>query len=683
MRHFSSSERLFRGKNPNGKNDMKKLFCLVSIATVLSTAVFADFEEVSKTPAKSVTSTPTKAADARLQLVTMAETGATTATAAQVRALVESYRIDQKPGFMPLRLAPYPRFLINAKLGEIYPALYKQQLDAFLNLIPLELLFDGVLDMVATGNIDPSLKDSLKGLDRHMARRAIKGKGPDCKLDESEKIEHVSTANLLLLKVDKLNTIPACTYRKRLFNSAKQALITARKDPKTIATVREKALTVDEKTGEGPFQTEFRKGFLAQIDTTINTFGDLVQKKFGAATETHPIWTDMGSVIEGDAAISLKDGHRTIQMKSFSQGLLAVVNRWLLLTGGNEADWDDTKREMPVADLGLGVKPPKFKEVEFGGWGAQSAGLGVEMSAWDWGGYQPSAPKHPSPLRIFPTQFEVDTNGAATLGKTGIAYQTNDDLAYLLLAVSEFLKDTQPGTPLSKFFGGADKIADLLDETKPMLFPTEGRLIAVGVLSAVAQNLLDPTIGHIASKRDGIPVYFRDHGSFGSLQETDIDTRGVCSVLVAASKLTKVLKTDPVMKKEKALAGIVPQINELVQISSLVVGREQGFDGSIPAKMASADKTPSIGSQIGAIRVFLAAFNASPDPTNATFVMARLAPALTYLFSNQVNVPKNLDLEARLNVIAVWNQSQTALRKIRTDLPWATWDAEMKKISSR
>jgi hypothetical protein len=236
--------------------------------------------------------------------------------------------------------------------------------------------------------------------------------------------------------------------------------------------------------------------------------------------------------------------------------------------------------------------------------------------------------------------------------------------------------------PLAKFFGGADQVADLLDEKKPMLFPAEGRMIAVGVLSAVAQNLLHPDIGHIASKRDGIPIYFRDRGSFGSLQETDVDTRGVCSLLVAASKLVKTLKSDPIMQSEPGLKTIVPQISQLVQVSALVVGKDQGFDGAVPAKMVSADKSTNLGAQIAAVRVFLAAFNGSETPANATFVMARLVPALTYLYGHLILDPKTLDLEARLNVMAVWNQSQAALRSVRPDLPWAAWEAEIRKVSA-
>jgi hypothetical protein len=671
---------------------MKRKLLLVAGFLALSSNAFAISDRVSPEAA-------------RLELVTMAETNSASASIERIRALVESYRIDQGEGFMPLRLAPYPRFLLNAQMGEIYPALYQSEFDGFINHIPLEVLFDGVLDLVIKNKVPESMKKDLKQLDQRMAKLALAGKGEKCALDESDKIEKVWLISLIALKIDVFSVNSPCTYRKRLFNAAKEALLAARELPETKKSVAEGA--------KDQFPEEFRKGFLTKINSTIEHFPELVGEKFGAGKTVHPIWSEHGSIIESERSFPVRGGRRMMSIKSFSQGLLAdlfaanalmasnepldrslaaglfysVVNRWLLLTGGVQADWDSVKHEMPLAEKGVGMDVPKFREARFGGWGAESTGFGIAMSPWDWPKYDPSNSTNPTALRIFPTRFEIDSAGVAFVPTAGDAYQTNEDLAYLLFAVSEFLKVTQPGMPLAQFFGGKDQIADLMDPKKPMLFPTDGRLFAVGVLSGVAQNLLNPTIGHVGSKRDGIPVYFRDHGRFGPLQEKDIDTRGVCSLLVAASKLTKTLSTDPVLDSEKSLQATIPQISQLVQISALVVGREQGYDGSIPAKMVSADKTSSLGAQIAAVRVFLAALNGSATPTNATFVMARLVPALSYLFTNSIEV-LNRDsqastLEVRMNLLAVWNQSQSALRSIRPDLPWADWEARVRAVAAK
>jgi hypothetical protein len=215
-----------------------------------------------------------------------------------------------------------------------------------------------------------------------------------------------------------------------------------------------------------------------------------------------------------------------------------------------------------------------------------------------------------------------------------------------------------------------------------MLFPVEGRMIAVGVLSLVAGNLMDPTIGHVATKRDGIPVYFRDYAGFGDMKEKEVDTRAVSSLLVAASKLCRTLKGDPVLTERAEWKAVFPQISQLVQVAALVIGKQaQNPDGSIRSKMGSADVSGNLGSQIGAIRVYLAALNSSETPEKMYFVMARLVPALQYLFKYQITTPKGLSLEARLNLLAVWNQSQSALRGTRLDLPWAEWEDQIRSVS--
>lgn len=647
--------------------------------------------------------------DARTILVTMAETGSRTGSVEEVRKLVESYRMDRGTAFLPLAEAPYPRFLINSQLAEIYPALYKSSLEEFINHIPLDLLYDGILGMVKDEKIPEKLQKDLSKISPRMATQALKGKSDDCPLDFSETLDKPSLVSLLLLKIDFLNMISACTYRTRLYNVMKEQLIAAAKTPETKALVKEQA--------KDKFPEEFRKGFLVKINTTLAEFPALVNEKFGACEAAkdgcatlHPIWGEHGSIIEAGFDSETRGGRRELTLKAFAQGMLAdlyaakvligskklsdrslaaglfyaVVNRWLYLTGGITPDWDSKRKEMPVAEMGKGMTPPKFKEVAFGGWGVQADGFGVSMSAWDWAGYDPTDEKKPSPLRLFPTHFEIDSNGVASIADPTEAYQTNDDLAYMLLAVSEFLKATRPGSVFAKYFGGKEQAGDLLDAKKPMLFPVEGRMVAVGVLAAIAQNLLNPTSGHVGSKASGLPLVFRDNASFRSLSDSNIDTRGVASLLVAASKLRRTLKVDPILNEEPKLKSVLGDVDMLVQVGALVVGRDaQGFDGGVRAKMRSTDATVTLGSQLAAVRIFLAAFNDAEDPTKASFVQARLVAALQYLFTNQLNDPSQLNLEARLNILAVWNQCQTEIRAVRSDLPWSDWELKVRSIRAQ
>ncbi len=665
--------------------------------------------------------------DARTVLVTMAETGSHSATVEEVRKLVELYRMDRGSALLPLAEAPYPRFLINSQIAEIYPALYKTAFQDFLDHIPLDLLFDGVLGMVATDKVPPEMKKDLSKIGARMAKRALEGKSEKCEIDLSDKIDEPSTLSLIALKIDFLSVISACIYRTRLFNAMKPKLIEAAKTPETKKVVAEQAKDL--------FPVEFRKGFLSKINTTIAGFPTLINKKMGACEKAdkkesplfgfsnpfstlskttddcaslHPIWGENGSVIELESDTVVRGGRRELSLKGFSQGLLAdlyaariliespvardrslaaglfyaVVNRWLYLTGGITADWDSKRKEMPVAVMGEKMNPPKFKEVPFGGWGAEADGFGVAMSAWDWGGYNPTAEQNPTPFRLFPTRFEIDSNGVGSISDLADAVQTNDDLSYMLLAVSEFLKATQPGTPFAKYFGGKDQVGDLLDDKKPMLFPSEGRMVAVGVLAAVAQNLLHPVYGHVKNKED-ISILFRDRASFGTMVDTDVDTRGAASLLVAASKLRRVLKNDPILNDEPKLNSVMGDVAKLVQVGALAIGRDsQGYDGSIRAKMRSSDPAVTLASQIAAIRVLLVALNDADDASRATFFQARLVPALQYFFNVQLSDPSGLNLEARLNVLAVWNQCQAELRAVRTDLPWADWEQKVRNVNA-
>src|SRR4051812_11667993 len=67
--------------NAKMKNPIYVLFGLVLVSTSFAPTTYAE----------TAASDPAKAADARLQLVALAETGSTTATIERVRQLVESY----------------------------------------------------------------------------------------------------------------------------------------------------------------------------------------------------------------------------------------------------------------------------------------------------------------------------------------------------------------------------------------------------------------------------------------------------------------------------------------------------------------------------------------------------------------------------------------------------------------
>jgi hypothetical protein len=648
-----------------------------------------------------VSASTNSAIEARRLLVSMAETGVGEPSIDRVRSLVESYRIDASPAFLPLATAPYPRFLIYSQLSTLYPALYESTVcdlvgENSLELIPVENLFDQMMTMVAEKKVPESLAKPLKQVSARMARRALEGKSASCPLDLSKDAKKASLVSLLLLKIDAFNFYSPCTYRTRLFSAARESLEGAK------STLPE----------------EFRKGFLEKINTTLADFPKLVGKKFGAGDTVHPIWGPNGSILEASTDARASGGRRLITFRSFAEGMVAdlyaarilirsslprdrslaaglfyaVVNRWLLLTGGVAADWDETKKGIPV--LGDAPAPkgsaselalPRMRPARFGGWGVESAVFGMEMSPWNWERYVATDPENPSPLRIFPRRFEIDSRGVAELYDPRDAVQSNADFALLLLGVNNFLEATQPGTAFAKHFGGKEQAGDLLDAKKPMLFPTEGRMLSVGVLAAVAKNLLHEQMGHVGTKSDGLRLFFRDAGrlpSMGRPRARDVDVVSISRLLVSAAKIARTLEVDPLVAADPQIAKILPEIGNLVQIGALVVGKEtQNLDGSFRAKIASSDSSVTVDSQIAGLRILLRSYNETQG--SSTFAQARIVPALQYFFSVTLEDTRSWSPSQKMEARAVWNETQLGLRAIRGDLPWSEWESKIRALSER
>jgi hypothetical protein len=324
-----------------------------------------------------------------------------------------------------------------------------------------------------------------------------------------------------------------------------------------------------------------------------------------------------------------------------------------------------------------------MRPVRFGGWGVESATFGLEMSAWDWEAYVSTDPEKVSPLRIFPRRFEIDSRGVAEIHDSRDAVQSNADFALLILGVNDFLAATQPGTPFAMYFGGKEEAGDLLDAKKPMLFPMEGRKLTVGVLAGLAKNLLHAEMGHVGAKSDGLRLYFRDAGrlpSMGAPRATDVDMVSVSQLLVAAAKIARTLENDPLVAADPQIAKLLPEIGSLVQIGSLVVGKEtQNLDGSFRAKIASADPTVTIDSQIAGLRILLRSYNETQG--SSTFAQARIVPALQYFFSHSLEDPYAWSPCRKMEALAVWNETQVSLRALRGDLPWQEWETKIRGIS--
>jgi len=75
-----------------------------------------------------------------------------------VRNYLEQYRVGTQPAVIGLKMAPYPRFLIGGQIQEIYPAVYDAQWASLTDEPPLDLLFDGFMQMIVKGTVTGDLK---------------------------------------------------------------------------------------------------------------------------------------------------------------------------------------------------------------------------------------------------------------------------------------------------------------------------------------------------------------------------------------------------------------------------------------------------------------------------------------------------------------------------------------------
>lgn len=621
---------------------------------------------------------------------------------AQVRKLVESYRIGTTPAVLPLGAAPYPRFVLQSQVGSVYADLYEKEWNALISNPPLELLFDGFMDMIVSGTVPPSMRSAANKIGVRIAKRVVRGKSPFCKLDASDRINEPSTFQLLRLKTDVLNLISPCTYRIRIYNAAKRQLIEARNDPSIRETIRQAAAE--------KFPLEFKKGFLTQINDTLKDFPALVVQKFGG--EMHPIWGANGGLIENIEGLAIRGDQQEINLGDFARGMradlaasqallgstdpkdrglaaglfYAAVNRILLLTGGQAIEWDVQAQalvvipeQVPAANATPDIRrAPTFGEERFGGWGFEKGSdVRASASGWDWEKYDPLSETAPTPFRLFATRFFVNAKGVAKLENPADAYQKSEDLAELIQAVSEFVTATKPGAPFAKFFGGADQFGDLLDPEKPMLFPEEGRLLAIAIVSGIAKNLLHPTLGHVLQTNTGIHLEFRDHATFDGVATTDVSTKGVARLLVAAADLHTAMKDDPLLETQPALRDFLPQLETLLQLGALGLGAAtQDPDGRIRDFLHSSSTAGSLQSQIDAMNAMLKAYNI----TKIIPLQVRLATGWTSLLTQAT--PASVSVSNGYELLTLWRDSQPNLRANHSNLPWGEWDVRIRDFQS-
>jgi len=549
---------------------------------------------------------------------------------------VQSYRQDPTTtSAESLANGPYIDLLLSSKTTEIYTAAYSSSYSTLyqktVENTPLELLFDAFIDSVLDGTAaqNPTTRATAKKMGGCLAAKVKAGKADSCVLDTDE--THTRAPSFFKQAGAKLTcflTLPTpCWARNIVFNAAKAQLIEARKSPSVQETVA--------KQFKREFPGQFKTGFFDLIEKIRADLG----KFFGGKTLSadHVFWTAKTPLVEQDDrvthAMTMKQFATSIDsdvlaaahfskspnpaVKSAAAPLLyAAANKLLVLTGGVKAHFDLKKKKFDLGvdtatrseQSGLPSTIPSFTPENFGGIGAIFSGAQSLLAPWDWSNYDPA-----QSWEIFPAQFVLNGKGEALLPSGVTASESIEDLAILLKASVDFFALTAPGAPLGKYFS-AD-IAQITDQTSPVIFPTDGRSVAVGAIGAVLQNATDPAHGHLAlvdksSTGGAIQIIFYDQVGAAGRAGNPVPVASVAKLMEAAVDTREGLMADPLVPVK--LAAKLPLLNDAIQLGTFsMLSHGQGADGGFYEFLDLPQSPRTLKTQVAGLSLLLKYYDVS------------------------------------------------------------------------
>jgi hypothetical protein len=656
---------------------------------------------------------------------------------AHLGELIQSYRSATRPlspGTMSIADAPYLGLVLHEKLPELYAAAYEsayaEQYDKFVVHPKLEFIFDQFLDAFLDGSLSDEQKRGASQLGSCLANKARRGKSESCPLDGSEALNPPSTFSLAGAKFGCHIGIPtACTVRRLIYNKAKPDLIRARA----------------EKQLEGPFNKifpkKFREEFLEVISRKKTSYPDLVSEKFHG--DSSALWGPETALLEeqGDWAgdDSTVTGNVTwggtkpiapvaprVSLRGFAEGLradlgvaarlanssdgherglagalfYAAANRMLLMTGGQRASWDGKAFSVDPASVFDPAHPkaaPDFVVENFGGWGLGKGSSGLEFSPWDWANYDPADSKNPTPLKLFPSELSLGAHGVPYLDSmapisSAQTVERMGDLAEMILGLSDFLKLTRPDAVFGPHFGSAADLAQALDPASPMIFPREGRALAIGALAGILHNLVVPGLGHIEETQVGTPqgglgLAFHDGIRLDQRDGITASTDAVARTLVAAAYLRQTIPGDP--DAPAALLALLPRLDSAIQVGALTLGAQaQNADGGF-AEELTEPHAPAAGPANRKLLTTIESLDALGRAYDASHILIlKLSIKAGWLYLDQAwserPVPASLDgTRENMALLRLWNAAQRGVRPgLASEIDWSRWEARMAQLRS-
>ena len=544
---------------------------------------------------------------------------------------VRSWRTGDvlSPGARNLSIgdAPYPDALLAARLPTLWQGLWEENYAAekarLVENTPLEMILDGLLEGYIGETLPPELSNQARAIGKCLAKRAVSGRSQACVLDPSETVRKVSSVKLAWLKLEcgMLNFTSPCGVRQQLYDALKPQLIEARKNNPTLKAMIEAEF-------EKQFPVRFRESFLEEVNSKRGSIAKLISSKFGAM-QREALWGRDALLVEpeerGSQVVTLRGFARSLESEVLAASFLqadsnpvrkgaaaplfySAANRLLALTGGSKAVWDSNSRSFALDsaspfDPTQPTRAPVLAQTPFGGWGVGLVEGAPRFLAWDWAGYDPLTEEGiEGRIRLFVESWRLSPQGNANFAKNPEELRQNlGDLADLLSALNVFLAETRPDTgAFARFFGPESQAADMLEPGKPLIFPLEGRTLAIGVLAGALKNMIAPRFGHLVLKQQGDPdfglgIEFVEQVDLLQGRRADLptSTSAVARILIAAGELRDTLRTDPDVPAE--LQALLPRLDEIQQIGAIYLGAQ--------AQMGDGGFTRFLGTSSGGDRV--------------------------------------------------------------------------------
>jgi hypothetical protein len=276
-------------------------------------------------------------------------------------------------------------------------------------------------------------------------------------------------------------------------------------------------------------------------------------------------------------------------------------------------------------------------------------------------------------------------------------------LADLLSGLNEFLIETRPENgAFARFFGPESQAADLLQPDKPLIFPLEGRTLAIGVLAGALKNMIAPRFGHLVLKQQGDPnfglgIEFVEQVDLLKGRRADLptSTSAVARTLLAAGALRETLRTDPDVPAE--LQELLPRLDEIQQIGSIYLGAQaQLGDGGFTRFLGSSSSGDRLAlDTVLGIQALTAAWNKS----DLLLLLVRIHQGWLHL-ENRWNEIEPLvvagasirELRERgvspselWHWLKLWRMTQAKVRPrleqgVTPPVSWNSWDERMRAL---